>query len=73
MKRKLETVKKDTMRRLFTIKEAAEYLGRSVPGMRELLYSRELKCIQGGPKGQGKIWVDIRDLDSWIEDHKSFM
>ena len=58
------------IRRLLTIKEAAEYLGRSVDSMRELLYSREMKCIQ---KGKGKIWVDIRDLDAWIDSNKSYM
>jgi len=58
------------MRRLLTIKEAAEYLGRSVDSMRELLYSHELKCIQ---KGKGKIWIDMRDLDEWIDANKSYM
>lgn len=58
------------MRRLMTIQESAAYLGRSVPSMREMLYSHELKVIQ---RGKGKIWIDIRDLDAWIDTNKSYM
>jgi hypothetical protein len=60
----------EPVRRLLTIKEAAAYLCRSVFSMREMLYRRELKCIQ---KGKGKIWIDIRDLDAWIDSNKSYM
>ncbi len=58
------------MSRLLTLKESAAYVGRSVPSMRELLYGHELKCIQ---KGNGKIWVDIRDLDAWIDKNKAYI
>jgi len=56
--------------RLLTLKDASFYLGRSVGSIREMLYSRELPCIQ---KGAGKVWLDIRDLDKWIDSSKSFM
>lgn len=56
--------------RLLTIKEAAIYLGRGVDSLREMLYRHELKCIQ---KGRGKVWLDLRDLDAWIDEHKSYI
>jgi len=58
-------------RRLLTLKESAEYLGRSVAGMRELLYQREIMCIQRG--NFSKVYIDLRDLDAWIDNNKSFM
>ena len=58
------------MKRLLSLKEAAEYLGRRPDSMRELLYSHELRCIQ---KGSGKIWLDIRELDRWIDTNLSYM
>jgi excisionase family DNA binding protein len=55
-------------RRLLTLKEAAAYLGRSVDSMRELIYSRSLPVIQLGERS--KVWIDIIDLDAWIEQQK---
>jgi excisionase family DNA binding protein len=56
--------------RLMTVKQAAFYIGHSVPSMRDMLYRRELQCIQ---KGKGKVWIDIKDLDQWIEQSKGYM
>ena len=59
------------MKRLVSIKEGADYLGRkSVDSLRELLYRKEIRCIQ---RGRGKIWLDIRELDKWIEENLKFM
>ena len=57
-------------KRLLTLAEAAKYLGRGQDSFRELLYAKELKCIQ---KGRGKIWLDILELDQWIERNLHFM
>ena len=57
-------------KRLYTIKEAAEYLGRTITGMRELVWKRELPVIQSG-RG-GKQYIDVHDLDNWIEKNKSY-
>jgi hypothetical protein len=57
-------------RRLLTLKDASLYLGRSVGSIREMLYGRELPCIQ---KGNGKVWIDLKDIDNWIDNQKSFM
>lgn len=57
------------VRRLLPLTEAANYLGRSVDSLRELIYAREFKILQ---RGNGKIWLDIRDLDAWIEANKRY-
>lgn len=54
--------------RLLTIKQASAYIGHSVYMLRELIYSREIPCIQRG--NRSKIWVDRVDLDSWIDRQK---
>ncbi len=57
--------------RLYSVKDAAVYLGRTEWGMRELIWSRELPVIQSG-RG-GKQYLDINDLDEWIEKNKSVL
>ena len=57
--------------RLYSLKEAAVYLGRTVWSVRELVWSRELPVIQSG-RG-GKQYLDINDLDEWIEKNKSVL
>jgi excisionase family DNA binding protein len=54
--------------RLFTVKQAAAYLGRSVYGTRELIWKGVLPYIQDG-RG-GKVWIDRKDVDGWIEKNK---
>jgi excisionase family DNA binding protein len=60
--------KGDIQQRLITIKQGAVYLGRGVYGVRELIWSGRLPYVQMG-KG-GKIWLDIRDLELWIQNNK---
>ena len=57
-------------RRLLTLKEASIYLGRGEDSLRELLYSREMRCIQ---RGRGKIWLDVLEVDRWIERNLEYM
>ena len=58
-------------KRLYSIQEAAKYLGRGPDSVRELIYAKELPIIKRGEDPQrGKVWIDVRDLDSWIEGHK---
>jgi excisionase family DNA binding protein len=56
-------------KRLFTLKEAADYLGRSVWSMRELIWSGTIPVVK--PDRGRKIYVDIVDLDSFITKNKS--
>ncbi len=53
-------------KRLYSISESAEYLGRSVWSVRELIYSGRLPCVKVGRR----IHLDIVDLDKWIEMNK---
>jgi excisionase family DNA binding protein len=56
-------------KRLYTLQEAANYLGRSVWGMRELIWSGIIPVVR--PDGRRKIYLDIIDLDSFITKNKS--
>jgi excisionase family DNA binding protein len=56
-------------KRLYTLQEAANYLGRSVWGMRELIWSGIIPVVR--PDGGRKIYLDIMDLDSFITKNKS--
>ena len=51
--------------RLYSIKEAAVYLGRSMWSIREMIWAGKIPCVKDGKR----IFPDIRDMDDWIEDH----
>lgn len=53
-------------KRLYNLKEAAEYLGRSEWSMRELQWKGALPVVRDGRR----IYFDIQDLDSYIESNK---
>lgn len=53
-------------KRLYSIAETAEYLGRSVWSVRELIWNGKLPCVKVGRR----IHLDIIDLDQWIERNK---
>ena len=53
-------------RRLFSIKEAADYLGRSPWTIAEMVRTGKLPYI---PDGKRK-FLDIQDIDRWIETNK---
>jgi excisionase family DNA binding protein len=56
-------------KRLYTVKEAAEYLGRSEWGMRELIWAGKIPVVK--VEGGRKIFLDILDLMGFIERNKS--
>ena len=53
-------------KRLYSIPEAAIYLGRSEWSIRRLIWSGELPSVRAG----GRIHVDIVDMDAFIDQHK---
>ncbi len=55
------------IKRLYSVEDAAEYLGHSVWGVREMLYAGKLPFIKDGRR----ILVDIKDMDDWIEKNKT--
>lgn len=56
--------------RLVCLREAAGYLGRTVWSMRELIWSGAIPVVR--PPGSKKIYIDIADLDAFIEKNKNF-
>ncbi len=56
-------------KRLFTLKEAAQYLGRSEWSMRELIWAGISPVVKAS--GSRKIFIDIQDLDAFISRNKS--
>ncbi len=54
-------------KRLYSIKDAADYLGRTVWAVREMLWAGKLPYIRDGKR----ILLDIRDMDAWIEASKT--
>ncbi len=55
-----------THKRLYTIKEAGEYLGRSIWAIRRLIWGGTLPPVRHGRR----IHVDLMDLDAFVERHK---
>jgi len=56
-------------KRLYTLKEAAAYLGRSEWGMRELIWAGKIPVVRDN--GGRKIFIDVYDLVTYVERNKS--
>lgn len=56
-------------KRLYTLKESAVYLGRSEWGMRELVWKQALPVVK--EEGARKIFIDINDLENFVNRNKS--
>ena len=54
------------LKRLYTLKDAAVYLGRPLWSVRELIWSGRLPYIQD----KRKMYVDLYDLENYVEDNK---
>ena len=58
--------------RLMSVEETAEYLGWHPNTVRSaLLYSQEVPVIRLSVNG--KLWIDRKDLDAWLEKKKSYV
>jgi len=53
-------------KRLYTVPQAAEYLGRSPWAVRSMIWSGKLPAVRDGKR----VLVDVYDLDHWIEHNK---
>ena len=53
-------------KRLYSLPEAAEYLGRSEWSVRRLIWAGKLPHVKSGKR----VHLDIRDMDRFIESHK---
>lgn len=56
-------------KRLYTLKEAAQYLGRSDWSVRELIWEGVLPIVR--PEGRRKIFLDIFALVEFVDRNKS--
>ena len=63
---KAQGISNPVRKRLLSIKEASEYLGRSLWGIRELQWKGILPYV----RFDRRIYFDIRDLDEVIDRHK---
>ena len=54
-------------KRLFTLREAAHYLGRTLWSIRELVWAGKLPIVRDGKR----IFVDINDLELNVSKHKT--
>ena len=68
---KTQGITNPVCQRLLSLRQAAKYLGRGEDSMRELIYARVFPVIQQGERS--KMWLDVKDLDSWIEDRKHYV
>lgn len=53
-------------KRLYTLAEAADYLGRSVWSIRRLIWGGVLPSV----RVQGRVHIDVADMDELIERSK---
>lgn len=58
-------------KRLFTLQEAAEYLGRPVFSVRGLIWKGSLPVVK--EEGSKKQYVDIQDMNDFIQKNKVFL
>lgn len=52
--------------RLITVDQAATYLGRTKDAVQHLISSGKLPTV----RSDRRVFIDVRDLDTWIEDNK---
>ncbi len=57
---------KGPMKRLYNIKEAAYYLGRTVDALREMVWAGKLPYFRDGKR----MLIDLKDMDEFIERNK---
>ena len=53
-------------RRLYTLKDAAPYLGRTLWGIRELVWAGKLPIVRTGKRQ----FVDVKDMERFIDVNK---
>jgi excisionase family DNA binding protein len=52
--------------RLLSVEHAAAYLGRTKEATQQLIAAGKLPTV----RSDRRVFIDIRDLDRWIEQHK---
>jgi len=62
----MKSSRNQPLKRLFSLPEAAVYLGRSTWSVRRLIWGGELQQVRTGRR----VHVDIEDMEEFIEKHK---
>ena len=57
---------KGPAKRLYSMPEAAYYLGRTIDGLREIIWAGKIPYVKDGRR----VLIDIRDMDEFIERNK---
>jgi len=58
-------------KRLYTLPEAAFYLGCSVYSVRSMIWQGLLPAVKKSEKHGAKIWIDINDMSHFIQQNKT--
>ncbi len=64
--RVIEKIRDPDEARLFTVDEAARYIGRTPKALRHMIATKSISVVRDG----GRVHLDRSDLDLWIEMHK---
>lgn len=56
-----------SLKRLYSLPEAANYLGRTIWSMRELVWKGSIPIVREGKR----IFVDVIDLETWVAKNKT--
>jgi excisionase family DNA binding protein len=64
----LNPVSQRPNKRLYSLKEASEYLGRGIWAIRRMIWNGEIAYVKAG---QRRILLDIKDMNDWIEKNKT--
>ena len=56
-----------TSSRLFTVEQAATYLGRTKEAVQHMVNQNKVPTV----RTDRRVFIDRNDLDRWIEDHKA--
>lgn len=54
-------------KRLYTLREASIYLGRTLWGVREMVWAGRIPVVKDGKK----LFIDINDLEMYVTRHKT--
>lgn len=57
---------KGPVKRLYSVPEAAFYLGRTVDALREIIWAGKIPYVKDGRR----VLLDVRDMDEFIELNK---
>jgi excisionase family DNA binding protein len=53
--------------RLLTVEQAAQYISRSRAAVQHMVAAAKLPVV----RSDRRVFIDVRDLDRWIEENKS--